>query len=207
MIQNDQFLIASASDNVCSPKSKMASNHLQQVHGLQTRKLDTYFDLRTDNRFHSRRYLKRDFDLSPDHARIIEDAFDKMVQYSQAVNMGGGHRILIHVKDALISAAAERKRLYLRSRSTRVYDKIKTVNQLHRHSPLKHVCATQVGIYQMIGSELEAMALVIFMEEKSPSGVPLEHKIDFQKIDIYGLFTLTEDVERALNYARVMIDS
>ena len=185
----------------------MATDHLQQVHGLQTRKLDTYLDLRVDNRFRSRRNLKREFDLDPNHSRIIEDAFDKLVPYSQAVNMNEGHRVMIHVKDALISAAAIRKRLYSRSRSSRIYDNIKTVAQLHRHSPLKHVCASQVGIYQIIGSELEAMALIIYMEEKAPSGVPLEHKINFQKVDIYGLFTLSEDAERALNFARVMLDS
>ena len=185
----------------------MATDHLQQIHGLQTCKLDTYLDLRVDNRFHSRRNLKCEFDLDPDHSCIIEDAFDKMVPYSQAVNLNGGHRVLIHIKDSLISAAAARKRFYSRSRSTLVYDKIKTVAQLHRHSPLKHVCTSQVGIYQMIGSELEAMALIIYMEEKAPSGVPLEHHNNFHKIDIYGLFTLSEDVERALNFARVMLDS
>ena len=158
----------------------------------------------TGTNVRSMRQLHRRFVKNEEkHTESLNKAKRQAILSSEATSHLWGSFVVIHVTNCLQEAGTE-ARTKKKVHKPRIYDLIRVKGDLHSRSRFKRVCKTQISLLQKVGAEIEAFALIYYMEDIMPSGVPL---IDEFGRDIHGLFSFSEEVEINLNDLRVMFNS
>ena len=183
----------------------MATNHLQRCHKLQENILDKYIEVTNRPRPRSMRQLHRQY-VKDDrkHRHCLQKAQTQAIKSSEASSKLFGMYVIIHVKNCLEDTGADIRAKRSQVHQNRIFDLIRKRGDLHTHTRFPGTCKAQVSLLQKIGAELEAFAIINFMEETEPSGVAL---FDEFNRDIFGLFKFSEEVEINLNDIRVMYNS
>ena len=180
------------------------TSHMKIVHALQDDLIDKYYNVRGDDiERKSKRNIHRQFVRDPEkHAQCLKKACKQLAKSSPTIRSTSGRYVLTHVRESLIQTGKEIRSKGLKVARSRVYDSIKLKKALHRRSRYVKTCRGQIGHLQKIGSEVEGMAMIMFMELKYPSNVAL---FDHEGRDIHGLFRLSEDVDDLLEEVRMMV--
>ena len=183
----------------------MSTNHLQRCHKLQEMIIDKYIEVTNRPRPRSMRQLYRQY-VNDDrkHRHCLQKAQTQAIRSSEATSKLFGMFVIIHIKNCLEESGENTRTKRTKVHQSRIYDLIRKRGDLHTHTRFGDVCKAQISFLQKIGAELEAFAIINFMEEVNPSGVEL---FDEFNRDIFGLFKFSEEVEIDLNDVRVMYNS
>ena len=181
----------------------MTTEHLHQVSLLQEAILTKYHDLRGhDLDARSTRKLHREFVMEEDlHENLIRQAYDVSALASENHDRISGLRVLLHVRDGLIAGGERVRRMKIKHYQPRLYTLLNVKEDLSRTTRYKDILKSQVSLLQMVGAEMEAIALVLYIDRKFPSGLEL---IDDDGFDLTGFLKLTNGVDIILNDLRAM---
>ena len=161
-------------------------DNLQRASRLQNHILDKYIKVRPQYKYLSLRIQRMNFLLDEaKHQELLDQAYDIFIMGSLAADLVNGLSVLLHIRDKLTDHGHE-----LRQGTKNVTPSIeglfkpfKTRKQVHPMCPIKSKIPQQTEFLQIVASQMETIALILWLEEKLLDQgkilevLPKEHKI------------------------------
>ena len=179
-------------------------DNLHRAARNQAARLDKYQNLRPQVKFASMRIKRMEFLLDNGlHQKFIKQAYNLMFENTLAGRLMGGLRVLQIVRDVLLNLGLEVRSNSAASPSfDNKFQALKLRSEVHPFCPLMRKLPQQIEMLQMVASEMESFAIMLYVDEKLVKSGQLQDNNRFQSIDY--VFVVNKAVEKALNDLRMI---